>query len=741
MDSYAWANGEELRRILTLAAPNSEIRLPGGEYLGSFVLDKPFRLVGEGVLRPALGGLDGPAVVVRSPGVSLTRLHLGDARGARSTPVLAYLPDCQPQCEDVELAGEVEQLGVVATADLGYLLPHASSPTFLAVYTNGPAQLDIEPRGTAWLEDDWPVHVPGAGSYLVRLTGNADPQNLGEADLGQATLIIREAGRERRVILSVSVLPEREDALRADALCLQTPGGRRVHFAHGARLDGRLLAVLGLPAGQAGDWLLVLRDSVGGWSVNAPARVADLTVDARPLAGGQRALLRAPVTIHTPGGGLSLGPAPSNRALRLAPDRADFGLWEGSPLSRELRAGGPGAAVLSAQSLVPWLAVDVAPEGDETLIRLTTTPGVRGLQPGLWTEWAAVVVTSGVESVIITADIRLPLPQLAAGAPREPVQWAIPAGYRPPAITVAPPLPKSVPPPPFPPPVELAKEQPKPPLPEPAQEHSQPLPPPARPPQEHVTPAPAETIKTLPPVRERPGPPPVGDLLESGSIAARTIYLPPIGVPAVKIPSGPFKFGFYGRDEYIFDPYVIGRKLITNGQYRQFLLDGGRRDRMPSHWQYEGGRYRFHGNETDIHPVRGVSWEDARAFCAWCGGRLPTEQEWERAARGVDGRRFPWGDDIDGAERDYWPKGLNGPGTAGQYSVNRNPITGVSHLIGILWQWTSTQLRRDSDRYVLKGSAYVQQRSFRDVDPWRRMEASMSKRDQTFGFRVAKNDE
>ena len=151
MDSYAWANGEELRRILTLAAPNSEIRLPGGEYLGSFVLDKPFRLVGEGVLRPALGGLDGPAVVVRSPGVSLTRLHLGDARGARSTPVLAYLPDCQPQCEDVELAGEVEQLGVVATADLGYLLPHASSPTFLAVYTNGPAQLDIEPRGTAWL--------------------------------------------------------------------------------------------------------------------------------------------------------------------------------------------------------------------------------------------------------------------------------------------------------------------------------------------------------------------------------------------------------------------------------------------------------------------------------------------------------------------------------------------------------------------------------------------------------------
>jgi sulfatase modifying factor 1 len=114
------------------------------------------------------------------------------------------------------------------------------------------------------------------------------------------------------------------------------------------------------------------------------------------------------------------------------------------------------------------------------------------------------------------------------------------------------------------------------------------------------------------------------------------------------------------------------------------------------YWQFiQGADWRHpRGPESSIaakmqHPVTCVSWEDAQAFCRWAGVRLPTEAEWEKAARGTDGRIWPWGNIWDAGRCNTWEGGPQDTTPVGAYPGGASPY-GVLDMAGNVWEWTSS---------------------------------------------------
>jgi serine/threonine-protein kinase len=118
------------------------------------------------------------------------------------------------------------------------------------------------------------------------------------------------------------------------------------------------------------------------------------------------------------------------------------------------------------------------------------------------------------------------------------------------------------------------------------------------------------------------------------------------------------------------------------------------------------------GAEPNL-PVTEVSWNDARAFCAFAGGHLPSEDEWEKAARGGDGREYPWGNDLDCARANYGnfenegPCAGKNPGkpvAVGSYPKGASPF-GVLDMAGNVWEWVADKYDRDPSRRVVRGGS------------------------------------
>ncbi|MGQ9607940.1 MAG: SUMF1/EgtB/PvdO family nonheme iron enzyme [bacterium] len=130
------------------------------------------------------------------------------------------------------------------------------------------------------------------------------------------------------------------------------------------------------------------------------------------------------------------------------------------------------------------------------------------------------------------------------------------------------------------------------------------------------------------------------------------------------------------------DEYYIDKYEITNAQYKKFIDSTGRA--APRHWEnntYPEGR-------AD-HPVVYVSWEDADAYCQWAGKRLPTEAEWEKAARGTDARIWPWGNTFDPTKCNVecWEGSDSKP--VGSYPEGITPY-GAFDMAGNVWEWTDS---------------------------------------------------
>lgn len=127
--------------------------------------------------------------------------------------------------------------------------------------------------------------------------------------------------------------------------------------------------------------------------------------------------------------------------------------------------------------------------------------------------------------------------------------------------------------------------------------------------------------------------------------------------------------------------FWIDQHEVTNHQYLIFVQQTGHAE--PTVWQAGGG----YPTGRDELPVIGVSWYDADAYCRFVGRRLPTEAEWEKAARGTDQRQWPWGNEWDKASRaNANTQGRGSLKAVGSYPDGRSPY-GADDMAGNVWEW------------------------------------------------------
>jgi formylglycine-generating enzyme required for sulfatase activity len=145
------------------------------------------------------------------------------------------------------------------------------------------------------------------------------------------------------------------------------------------------------------------------------------------------------------------------------------------------------------------------------------------------------------------------------------------------------------------------------------------------------------------------------------------------------------------------DSYWIDQTEVTNAMFAAFLNDQGNRAQGGTTWlDASGSRTRIHqeGDEWVVdsgyesHPVTQVSWYGAQAYCQWAGRRLPTEAEWEQAARGVDGRRYPWGNSQPTCQVTNFDECTSDTSPVGAYPQGASPY-GVQDLSGNVWEWVA----------------------------------------------------
>jgi sulfatase modifying factor 1 len=206
------------------------------------------------------------------------------------------------------------------------------------------------------------------------------------------------------------------------------------------------------------------------------------------------------------------------------------------------------------------------------------------------------------------------------------------------------------------------------------------------------------------------------------------------GIELIRIPAGPFVYGSGNDDKMAYDKekpqrrlelpeFWIGRAPVTNAQFARFVDATKHRttaEEKGSGWIWtdekwenvRGAQWRYpEGPGSSIrermdHPVILVSWHDAEAFCKWATLQLPIEQEWEKAARGTDGRIWPWGNNPPTADLCNFKANVGTTTPVGKYSPQGDSPYGCVDIAGNVWEWTASWYDDSRETRALRGGAW-----------------------------------
>jgi len=196
----------------------------------------------------------------------------------------------------------------------------------------------------------------------------------------------------------------------------------------------------------------------------------------------------------------------------------------------------------------------------------------------------------------------------------------------------------------------------------------------------------------------------------------------------ILVPAGTFLFGVDPREVFL-DTFYVDSTPVTNAEYQRFVRETGYR---PPRYADDPQRNR------PGQPVVGVSYADAQQYAKWAGKELPTEEQWEKAARGTDGRPFPWGNDPPGvSDACFGLDPIDGaPSDVDKWLRNVSPF-GAKDMSGNVWQWTTTRFRKGSEYQVVKGGSYNDPIEYLRLDF--RLEAHPKDKCEVIGFRCVRN--